>query len=139
MAMCRDKKGFSLIELLIVLVIIALLIALLIPYVIDTINDAKTKAEIAETRNIVVALQTVLSLSYDDKIEREFLDRTDIYNLVLTKRGKREIKDLLGIEYGKISHIKASSSNKLTGFHYVTVRGSTVIFEKDKLSMKELY
>lgn len=60
----NNKKGFTLVELIVVLVILAILAALLIPALTGYIDKAKEKQIIAETRQIVMAAQTVLDEKY---------------------------------------------------------------------------
>lgn len=49
----NKKKGFTLVELIVVLVILAILAALLVPALTGYIDKAKNKAIIAETRQTV--------------------------------------------------------------------------------------
>ena len=60
----KDKKGFTLVELIVVLVILAILAALLIPALTGYIDKAKEKKIVAETRMVVMAVQTVTSEAY---------------------------------------------------------------------------
>lgn len=61
----RSKKGgFTLVELIVVLVILAILAALLIPALTGYIDKAKQKSAIAETRQCVMAAQTLLDETY---------------------------------------------------------------------------
>lgn len=61
----RSKKGgFTLVELIVVLVILAILAALLIPALTGYIDKAKQKSAIAETRQCVMAAQTLLDEAY---------------------------------------------------------------------------
>ena len=46
----NKKKGFTLVELIVVLVILAILAALLIPALTGYIDKAKNKSVVAETR-----------------------------------------------------------------------------------------
>lgn len=55
----KEKKGFTLVELIVVLVILAILAALLIPALTGYIQKAKEKQLIAETRQCVMAAQTL--------------------------------------------------------------------------------
>lgn len=56
----RSKKGgFTLVELIVVLVILAILAALLIPALTGYIDKAKQKKIVAETRQCVMAAQTL--------------------------------------------------------------------------------
>lgn len=61
----RSKKGgFTLVELIVVLVILAILAALLIPALTGYIDKAKQKNIIAETRQCVMAAQTLADEAY---------------------------------------------------------------------------
>lgn len=60
----NNKKGFTLVELIVVLVILAILAALLIPALTGYIDKAKEKNVIAETRQAVMAAQTILDEEY---------------------------------------------------------------------------
>jgi len=58
------KKGFTLVELIVVLVILAILAALLIPALTGYIDKAKKKQIVAETRACVMAAQTLADEEY---------------------------------------------------------------------------
>ncbi len=60
----RKKGGFTLVELIVVLVILAILAALLIPALTGYIDRAKDKSVIAETRQVVMAAQTIADEAY---------------------------------------------------------------------------
>ena len=60
----KDKKGFTLVELIVVLVILAILAALLIPALTGYIDKANKNKIISECRQIVVAAQTEVSEAY---------------------------------------------------------------------------
>ena len=60
----KDKKGFTLVELVVVLVILAILAALLIPSLTGYIDKANKEKVVAETRMVAMAVQTELSEAY---------------------------------------------------------------------------
>ena len=60
----KEKKGFTLVELIVVLVILAILAALLIPALTGYIDRANKEKVIAETRSAVMAAQTIASEQY---------------------------------------------------------------------------
>ena len=60
----KDKKGFTLVELIVVLVILAILAALLIPALTGYIDKARKESVVAETRSAVMAAQTIVSEKY---------------------------------------------------------------------------
>lgn len=63
----NKKKGFTLVELIVVLVILAILAALLIPALTGYIDKAKNKSVVAETRQAVMAAQTLVDEAYAKK------------------------------------------------------------------------
>ena len=60
----KNKKGFTLVELIVVLVILAILAALLVPALTGYIDKANQEKVIAECRSVVVASQTTASEYY---------------------------------------------------------------------------
>lgn len=60
----KDKKGFTLVELIVVLVILAILAALLVPALTGYIDKANKSKIVSECRQIVVAAQTEVSEAY---------------------------------------------------------------------------
>ena len=60
----NSKRGFTLVELIVVLVILAVLAALLVPALTGYIDKAKKNQVIAETRMLTQAAQTELSALY---------------------------------------------------------------------------
>lgn len=55
----NNKKGFTLVEIIVVLVILAVLAAAAIPTMLGFVEDAKGKAEIANARAAYVACQSI--------------------------------------------------------------------------------
>ena len=60
----KDRKGFTLVELIVVLVILAILAALLVPTLTGYIDKANQEKVVSECRMVVMAVQTELSESY---------------------------------------------------------------------------
>ncbi len=113
----KEKKGFTLVELIVVLVILAILAALLIPALTGYIDKAKKKSIIAETRQAVMATQTLVDEKYgtldlgtkaSEKIS--FGDN----NVSITYQ---EIKDLAEVS-GTIKKIEINDSGKVTELVY---------------------
>ena len=64
MAKKNTKRGFTLVELIVVLVILAVLAALLIPALTGYIDKARKSQVVAETRMLTQAVQTEMSTLY---------------------------------------------------------------------------
>ena len=105
------KGGFTLVELIVVLVILAILAALLIPALTGYIDRAKEKNVIAETRQCVMAAQTLYDEAYagvakNGKVEAPANDK--ILELAELK-GKGELgttdTDKVKFDGNKVSHL----------------------------------
>ena len=86
----KDKKGFTLVELIVVLVILAILAALLVPALTGYIDKANQEKAIAECRSVVVAAQTTSSEYYG--LNKDFADTTN--GKSYTKNALEQIKTL---------------------------------------------
>lgn len=73
MAKKNTKRGFTLVELIVVLVILAILAALLIPALTGYIDKARKSQVVAETRALTQAVQTEMSTIYalNDEFQRQ--------------------------------------------------------------------
>lgn len=126
----RSKKGgFTLVELIVVLVILAILAALLIPALTGYINKAKEKSVVAETRQVVLAAQTLYDEEYGtiarngnapsfDKNNATKIKYSDVADLAEVS-GKGTIDNIAVIK-NKISEVKYTRDGKTC-----TYNGST--------------
>ena len=117
----RSKKGgFTLVELIVVLVILAILAALLIPALTGYIDRAKEKSVISETRQCVMAAQTLYDEAYAGVAKNgtvTALTNTDIKKLA-------EVNGTLGTGTGKEV---AFTNNKVSHLEY-TRNGVTCVY-----------
>ena len=74
----KNKKGFTLVEIIVVLVILAILAALLIPTLTGYIDKANKEKVIATTRMVVMAAQTEASEKYGLKAAGQLNGGNDI-------------------------------------------------------------
>lgn len=96
----NKKKGFTLVELIVVLVILAILAALLIPALTGYIDKAKDKSIIAETRQTVMAAQTLA-----DEIYAKQVAGADEIKLGDTGFTAKDIADLAEVTEGNITSV----------------------------------
>lgn len=115
----RSKKGgFTLVELIVVLVILAILAALLIPALTGYIDKAKDKQIVAETRQAVMAAQTLYDEKYGQGTTTAGVDKdvsnTDFATKVVSLDKIYELAEING--KGSITNIvvKGAKIDKLT-------------------------
>lgn len=119
----NKKKGFTLVELIVVLVILAILAALLIPALTGYIDRAKEKDIIAETRQTVMAAQTLVDEAYAkadvgaDTVKVEgntnASTKTEIKKADITKLA--EVKGTIGdvtVQEGKVTKLEYTKNGK---------------------------
>ncbi|MEG1426553.1 MAG: prepilin-type N-terminal cleavage/methylation domain-containing protein [Oscillospiraceae bacterium] len=74
----KNKKGFTLVELLVVLVILAILAAAIIPSMMGFIDQAKNESAAAECRNVLLAANVQLNEDYGAGTAATPLDKTKV-------------------------------------------------------------
>lgn len=100
-----NKKGFTLVELVVVLVILAILMAILVPSLVGYINKAKDKQIEANARAVYIAAQATVAelLKNDDSVTIAQIETAlpKIYELA-------EVEDLTTAAQGGTAEAKAS-------------------------------
>ena len=114
----RGRRGFTLVEVIVVLVILAVLAALLIPAMTGWIDKAEDKSVIVEARTALLAAQTIMSETYGG-------DR-NIAELYTTFQ--EDVRKLAGVE-GAAWIISYTDKFQITGFGYRTTDGKTATYE----------
>lgn len=114
----KNKKGFTLVELIVVIAILGILALFLVPQFQGYSQDAKVQVAKANTRTVWTAANAALTQSeYDDKIEVTENGET-------TKAGKEGIKDIalekLGDSFdtGKLSVVVDTTNKKIESVTY---------------------
>lgn len=112
----RNKKGFTLVELLVVIVIMCILAAILIPTFASYIKKAENATIVAEARAAHVALSVVCQ---EAKLSDEDFAASDDYAV-----DAAAVKDLANVT-GTVSAVAVDANGTVTGFTY-TNDGKTV-------------
>lgn len=119
----QDKKGFTLIEIVIVLVIIAILAAMLVPSMAGWIEDSQKKSFVQEARSAMTATQAEIANIYargGDVPPTGFTDQSSIDGI--SKKVGRTVK-LSDINWG------LDGDQQINKFTYVGEK-YTVTWEK---------
>lgn len=120
------KKGFTLVELIVVLVILAILAAMLVPALVGYIDRAKKEKEYQAASTVYAAAQALATETYGKGGTLDSTDyTTNTFNL-------KEVKDLTGVDVFSISYTtKAEGVTNPTKIQEYTIDTISIQFKKD--------
>lgn len=125
----KFKKGFTLVELIVVLTILAILAALLIPALTGYIDQSKKSHVIAQTRMLHTAIQSTISERYADDAWQKYgaNNATPLFNkyYIADKNGSGSPKALYN-EILQLAEVPELSQKGEFGA-YVTEDGKTAV------------
>ena len=137
----NNKKGFTLVELIVVLVILAILAALLIPTLTGYIDKAKEKDVIAQTRQAVMAAQTLVDEAYAKKDDNTVVTvATDGTVKLSAVETLAELKtgSVTSVTLGRTVDGKKVDTEKVTELIY-TNKGKTCTYKSNPTGTEENY
>ncbi len=116
----QAKGGFTLVELIVVLVILAILAALLIPALTGYIDKAKDKKIVSETRQVVMAAQTLVSDAY--AAGNKFATETELTDSTNPKKAdvltlaevKANLTVIIKVKDGKVTSVSVTDGKTCT-------------------------
>lgn len=103
----KEAKGFTLVELIVVLVILAILAALLVPALTGYIDRANEQKIVAQTRQAVMAAQTIASEQYAKEVSN--LEKGTKIGATDADTYGKAIADLGEVEVSNIQSVKVEN------------------------------
>lgn len=125
----KNKKGFTLVELIVVLVILAILAALLIPALTGYIDKANKEKVVSECRMVVMAAQTEASEAYGKVTSTSAGAATTAANIT-AKMDKDNIKSLAEVK--GLFDVTVDATGKITKVRY-TNSGFTCVYSASEV------
>ncbi|MDF2556413.1 MAG: hypothetical protein K0R71_241 [Bacillales bacterium] len=122
----KNKKGFTLVEIIVVLVILAILAGAAIPTMLGFIDDARERALIAEGRAVLVSAQV-------EATEAFAANAADLQTAVNT--GAEQIENRAGVD-GDVANFVVTGQ-RVTGFSY-TIDGRVLTFANDQFTVADV-
>jgi type IV pilus assembly protein PilA len=131
----KSKKGFTLVELIVVLVILAILAAILVPTLIGYIDKAKQQKDFATAQTVRVAAQAALDQEYGDtntKITKS--DNTAISGVAAdatstddAKKYSKMVYTLSGVDTTKVTAFGFAATDSVISGGTVTIDGHSYV------------
>jgi len=137
--MRRNRRGFALVEIIVVLVILAILTAIVVPTALGYVDDAKEAWELAKLRESLIAAQvTFVKSAAFGEIGNDVNNETGSKNYYLTDNQSESIQKYLDTKpYVLIYGIGAPSYYGGTSKEASNVY--CIIYQKDKDSKRWYY
>lgn len=125
----NNKKGFTLVEVIVVLVILAILAAIMIPALTGWIDKANKKTAVVEARTYLLAIQTVASENYPSDITTG-----EGSNKTLSDAAKTDVETLADTKgtSAAVTKLDINKSSKVVGFVYTSMDGKYTVTYADK-------
>lgn len=135
----NNKKGFTLVEVIVVLVILAILAAIMIPALTGYIDKANKKTAVVEGRTVLLALQTEIAENYTP-------GTTGNIAITASNTGVKVGDVDVSADFEKLVDVKDSSKklkdvttegSKITGFKYQASSGYPVTYGDGKFTVAD--
>lgn len=141
----RSKRGFSLVELIVVIAIMAVIAAVLVPSLLRNVEESRANKDIKTMDELVNAVQLALTDQeiYDEMIEHSILDNVSCYVDKIQESGCYEKVITKTLDSDPIDqYLYTDDARKLDEVPYYAagnMRGITITFAPEKSSNTSSY
>lgn len=133
----KNKKGFTLIEMIVVLIIIAALAAAAIPGMMHYADEARQKALLSECRTIYIAAQTVATKAVTEGIDgSKPVKPSAVFSGTTMTTGYKQVVAYYADMYDEIGSAPTSVTNQFDVYgSSSTGKVTSVYYEKGGLTV----
>ncbi len=112
-----SKKGFTLVELIVVLVILAVLAAMLVPALVGYIDRAKKEKEYQAASTVYAAVQALATETYGKDGKLTVADAKSTFT-------REQVKELTGVTVNDVQYSVKGSSTKIDEYtiNYIAIQ-----------------
>ena len=121
----NNKKGFTLVEIIVVLVILAILAAAAIPTMLGFVEDSKGKAEIANARAAYVAAQSIVTEEEVSGVATKTLVSKTSYTIA--NAGASKLDKMLGADLAGVVIRATHENGKVSKLEYLSKPAKYVV------------
>lgn len=105
----KNKKGFTLIEIIVVLIIMGILLAIAVPSVMNYVGKAEDQRDLSTARVGFMGAQTVLLQEHADSTLPSNTPQGDVDNILAGKIDKDSVSEDTGVTFNAVHCVVANN------------------------------
>jgi len=128
----KSRKGFTLVEIIVVLVILAIIAAFTIPAMLGFVDDANKKAQVAQARECYVAAQAISTEMLAGKSGTALATAKTNAVADIKDKATGRMADYIGTDVaGAVTAVTIDDNGKVSNLVYTGTNGYTITFNGD--------
>jgi type IV pilus assembly protein PilA len=131
----KNKKGFTLIEIIVVIVILAVLMAVAVPSVLKYVDEANNAKYMSQARGALIVAEAEVAKAYIADPDKVGSEKSNMLTISETVEGTPEVKTIVASvdDKGQISNVYVTFGevNSVTKYAIITPNGTVKITTDD--------